>query len=160
VRERLRAFDQDLRVTEVRSMRDWLSTRLARPRFSALLLGTFGALALLLSAIGTYGLISYTVAQQRKEIGVRMALGAQRPTIVGEVLGRGLRLAGVGVGIGVAGSVALTRLLSNQLAGVTATDPLTFVISVGLLLAAAALACVVPARRASRVDPMETLRVD
>jgi ABC-type antimicrobial peptide transport system permease subunit len=141
-------------------MRDWLATRLARPRFSALLLGTFGVLALLLSAIGTYGLISYTVAQQRKEIGVRMALGAQGKTIVQEVLGRGLRLAGVGVLLGVAGSVALTRLLSTQLAGVTATDPLTFAMSVALLLVAAALACVVPARRASRVDPMETLRVD
>jgi predicted permease len=160
VQERLRTFDQNLRVTAVRSMRDWLSTRLARPRFSALLLGTFGVLALLLSAIGTYGLISYAVAQQRKEIGVRMALGAQGKTIVGEVLGRGLRLAGIGVAVGVAGSLALTRLLSNQLAGVTATDPLTFAMSVGLLLAAAVLACVVPARRASRVDPMETLRTE
>ena len=160
VRERLRTFDQDLRVTAVRSLRDWLSTELARPRFSALLLGTFGALALLLSAIGTYGLIAYTVAQQRKEIGVRMALGAQRKTIVGEVLKRGLSLAAIGVALGVGGSIALTGLLSNQLAGVTATDPLTFGVSIGLLLAAAALACVVPARRASRVDPMETLRVD
>jgi putative ABC transport system permease protein len=160
VRERLRAFDPDLRVTAVRSMRDWLSTRLARPRFSALLLGTFGVLALLLSAIGTYGLISYTVAQQRKEIGVRMALGAQGKTIVGEVLKRGLRLAGIGVVLGVAGSMALTRLLTNQLAGVTATDPTTFAMSIGLLLAAAALACLVPARRASRVDPMETLRAE
>ncbi|HEY5546885.1 MAG TPA: ABC transporter permease [Gemmatimonadaceae bacterium] len=158
VQERLRSFDRDLRVTAVRSMRDWLSTQLARPRFSALLLGTFGVLALLLSAIGTYGLISYTVAQQRKEIGVRMALGAQGRRIVAEVLVRGLRLAGIGVAVGVAGSLALTRLLSNQLAGVTATDPLTFAMSVGLLLIAAALACVVPARRASRVDPMETLR--
>jgi ABC-type antimicrobial peptide transport system permease subunit len=133
---------------------------LARPRFSALLLGIFGVLALLLSAIGTYGLIAYTVAQQRKEIGVRMALGAQGRTIVGEVLGRGLRLAVIGVALGVAGSLALTRLLANQLAGVTATDPLTFASSVALLIIAAVLACVIPARRASRVDPMETLRVD
>jgi putative ABC transport system permease protein len=160
VSERLRTFDRDLRVTAVRSLRAWLSTRLARPRFSALLLGTFGILALLLSAIGTYGLIAYTVAQQRKEIGVRMALGAQGRTIVGEVLGRGLRLAVIGVALGVAGSLALTRLLANQLAGVTATDPLTFASSVTLLIAAAVLACVIPARRASRVDPMETLRVD
>ena len=160
VQERLRAFDRNLRVTTTRSMKHWLSTELARPRFSALLLGTFGILALLLSAIGTYGLISYTVAQQRKEIGVRMALGAQGKTIVGDVLGRGMKLAGFGAVVGVAGSLALTRLLSNQLAGVTATDPLTFGVSVALLLAAAVLACVVPARRASRVDPMETLRVD
>jgi putative ABC transport system permease protein len=160
VSERLRTFDRDLRVTAVHSLRDWLSTRLARPRFSALLLGIFGVLALLLSAIGTYGLIAYTVAQQRKEIGVRMALGAQGRTIVGEVLGRGLRLAVIGVALGVAGSLALTRLLANQLAGVTATDPLTFASSVALLIIAAVLACVIPARRASRVDPMETLRVD
>lgn len=160
VGERLKAFDRDLRVTAVRSLRDWLSTQLARPRFSALLLGTFGMMALVLSAIGTYGLIAYTVAQQRKEIGVRMALGAQGRTIVGAVLGRGLRLAAVGVTLGVVGSLALTRLLANQLAGVTATDPLTFATSVALLLAAAIVACVIPARRASRIDPIETLRVD
>jgi predicted permease len=160
VSDALRSFDRNLRVTAVRTMRDWLSTTLARPRFSAMLLGTFGVLALLLSALGTYGLIAYTVAQQRKEIGIRMALGAQRRVIVGEVLARGLRLAGIGVVIGLAGSLALTRLLTNQLAGVSATDPLTFTISLGLLVAAAALASVIPARRASRVDPMETLRVD
>jgi putative ABC transport system permease protein len=160
VAERLKVFDRDLRVTAVRSLRDWLSTQLSRPRFSALLLGTFGALALVLSAIGTYGLVAYTVAQQRKEIGVRMALGAQGGTIVREVLGRGLRLAAAGVALGVAGSLGLTRLLANQLAGVTATDPLTFASSIGLLLVAAILACVIPARRASRVDPIETLRVE
>ncbi|HEX6314893.1 MAG TPA: ABC transporter permease [Gemmatimonadaceae bacterium] len=158
VQDKLRAFDRTLRVTAVRSMRDWLSTRLARPRFSAVLLSTFGVLALLLSAIGTYGLISYTVAQQRKEIGVRMALGAQRRTIVSEVLGRGLRVTIIGVVLGLAGSIALTRLLSNQLAGVTATDPVSFAMSIGLLVAAAVLASVIPARRASRVDPMDTLR--
>ena len=89
-----------------------------------------------------------------------MALGAQRGTIVRDVLARGMRLAGIAVVIGVAGAVALTRLLSTQLAGVTATDPLTFAASVGLLLGAAALACVFPARRASRVDPIETLRAE
>jgi putative ABC transport system permease protein len=160
VSEALRTFDRNLRVTAVRSMRDWLATRLARPRFSVLLLGTFGVLALLLSAIGTYGLVSYTVAQQRKEIGVRMALGAQRRTIVRDVLQRGLKLAGIGVVVGLTGSVALTRLLNSQLVGVSATDPLTLAASVGALVSAAALACVVPARRASRVDPMETLRID
>jgi putative ABC transport system permease protein len=160
ISQRLKAFDRDLRVTAVRSLRDWLSTQVARPRFSALLLGTFGVLALVLSAIGTYGLIAYTVAQQRKEIGVRMALGAQGKTIVSEVLGRGLRLAAAGVALGVAGSLALTRLLANQLAGVTATDPLTFASSIGLLLVAAILASVIPARRASRIDPIETLRVE
>jgi len=160
VRDRLRAFDPSLQVTAVRSMHDWLSGELTRPRFSAVLLGTFGVMALLLSAIGTYGLVSYTVARQRKEIGVRMALGARVGTIVGEVLGRGLRLAAIAVVLGVAGSMAMTRLLASQLAGVTATDPLTFAGSVALLLVAATLASVIPARRASRVDPMEALRVD
>jgi putative ABC transport system permease protein len=160
VRERLRSFDRTLQVTAVRSLRDWLSTRLARPRFSALLLSTFGVLALLLSAIGTYGLISYTVAQQRKEIGVRMALGAQRRTIISEVLGRGLRVAVIGLLLGLVGSFALTRLLTKQLAGVTATDPVSFAAAFGLLLSAAVLASVIPARRASRVDPMETLRAE
>jgi ABC-type antimicrobial peptide transport system permease subunit len=89
-----------------------------------------------------------------------MALGAQGKTIVGDVLGRGLRLAAVGVALGVAGSLGLTQLLANQLAGVTATDPLTFASSIALLLAAAILACVIPARRASRIDPIETLRVE
>src|SRR5687768_1673036 len=160
ISERLKAFDRDLRVTAVRSLRDWHAVQLARPRFSVLLLGTFGVLALVLSAIGTYGLIAYTVAQQRKEIGVRMALGAQSSTIVGEVLGRGLRLAAVGVVLGMAASLSLTRLLANQLAGVTATDPVTFASSVALLLAAAILASVIPARRASRIDPIETLRAE
>jgi ABC-type antimicrobial peptide transport system permease subunit len=141
-------------------MRDWLSTQLARPRFSALLLSTFGILALLLSAIGTYGLISYTVTQQRKEIGVRMALGAHRRVIVGEVLLRGLRLAGIGVLVGAVGSLVLMRLLSLQLAGVTEEDPFSFAMSIGLLLSAAVLASVIPALRASRVDPMETLRAE
>jgi putative ABC transport system permease protein len=160
VRDRLRAYAPDMRVTAVRTMESWLDEELVRPRFSAFLLGTFGVLALLLSALGTYGLVAYTVAQQRKEIGVRMALGAQRGTIVRDVLVRGLRLAGIAVLIGVAGSLALTRLLATQLAGVTATDPLTFGGSVILLLASVVLACVIPARRASRVDPIESLRVE
>jgi putative ABC transport system permease protein len=160
VQERLREFDRNLRVTAVRSMSDWLSTQLARPRFSALLLSTFGVLALLLSAIGTYGLISYTVAQQRKEIGVRMALGAQRRTIVREVLLRGLRMAVPGVMLGFLGAAVLTRLLKNQVAGITTIDPVTFAMSIGLLLVAAELASIVPAWRASRVDPIETLRAD
>lgn len=160
VRDRLRAWAPDMRVSAVRTMEDWLDESLVRPRFSAVLLGTFGVMALLLSAIGTYGLVAYTVAQQRKEFGVRLALGARRGSIVTGVLRRGLFLAGLAAAIGVVGALALTRLLSTQLAGVSATDPLTFAGSVTLLVLAAIAACIVPALRASRVDPMESLRAE
>jgi predicted permease len=160
VRERLRAYAPDMRVTAIRTMEDFLDDALVRPRFSAFLLSTFGVIALLLSAIGTYGLVAYTVTQQRKEFGVRLALGAQRRTILSGVLRRGLQLAVIAVVLGVIGAMALTRLLATQLAGVSATDPLTFLASVSLLLVAAILASIVPALRASRVDPMESLRVE
>jgi ABC-type antimicrobial peptide transport system permease subunit len=160
MRARLKAFDPTLQVTRVQSMRDWLAVELVRPRFGAVLLGAFGLVALILAAIGTYGLLAYVVAQETHQIGVRVALGAKPSAIVGEVLGRGMKLAGIAVAIGLAGALALTRLLGHLLAGVKATDPLTLGGSVLVLLAVAALACVVPARRASRVDPMVALRSD
>jgi predicted permease len=160
MRARLRAFDPELQVTEVRTMRDWLARTLVRPRFAAVLLGTFGALALVLAAVGTYGLLAYGVAQQTREIGVRLALGAAPGAIVRGVVGRGMRLAALAIALGIAGALALTRLLESQLAGVTPTDPLTFAASVAALGAAAAAACLVPARRASRVDPLVALRAE
>jgi ABC-type antimicrobial peptide transport system permease subunit len=117
-------------------------------------------LALLLAAVGTYGLLAYTVQTQRKDIGIRMALGARPSSIVGGVLGRGMRLAGLAAALGVIASLGLTRLLASQLAGVAPNDPLTFATSVGVLLSAAALASLVPAYRASRIDPIVTLRAD
>ena len=158
VRARLHGVDPDIYVSRVRTVREWLSLELVRPRFGAVLLATFGALALVLAAIGTYGLIAYAVAQRTREIGIRMALGARPRMIVGEILGRGMKLAGLGVCLGIIGALALTRLIRGLLAGVTANDPLSFALSVALLIAGAALACVLPARRASRVDPVVALR--
>jgi predicted lysophospholipase L1 biosynthesis ABC-type transport system permease subunit len=157
---RLAAFDPDLQLSEVRTMKHWLGEKLVRPRFAAVLLATFGTLALVLAAVGTYGLLAYSVAQRTKEIGIRMALGANPRAIVSGVIGRGLRLTSVAIVLGLAGSLALTRLLAGQLAGVTPTDPLTFGTSIVLLLGAALAACLLPARRASRVDPLVALRAE
>jgi putative ABC transport system permease protein len=160
VRERLLALEPDMQLSQTQSMPELLSQELVRPRFNVILLGTFGVLALLLATIGTYGLFAYTVASRSREFGVRSALGASPGAIVSGVLLHGLGLAGIAVAIGLAASLALTRLLSSLLAGVSATDPGTFAMTALVLLAAAALACILPARRASRVDPMVALRMD
>jgi putative ABC transport system permease protein len=160
IHTRLHAVDPDLHVSQVRTVHEWLSRELVRPRFGAVLLTTFGALALALAAIGTYGLIAYAVAQRTREIGIRVALGARPRIIVGEILARGMKLAGLGVALGIVGALGLTRLIQGMLAGVPANDPVSFAGSAALLIGGAALACVLPARRASRVDPVVALRVD
>jgi len=121
-------------------------------------LSLFGALALFLAACGIYGVLAYSVAQRRREIGVRMALGAQKRDILTLVLRRGLKLTLVGVAIGLAAASALTRIIQNLLYGVTPTDPVTFAAVSLLLVMVALLACWLPARRAANVDPMEALR--
>lgn len=158
MRARLRAFDPTLQVTQVRSMHDWLSQELVRPRFGAVMFSAFGVVALILAAIGTYGLLAYAVAQETRQLGVRLALGATPHVVMREVLGRGMRLAGIAVVLGLAGSVALSRVLQGLLAGVSAVDPISLGGSMATLLAVAALACWIPARRAARVDPVEALR--
>jgi len=160
IRVRLHTVDADMHVSQIRTARDWLSRELVRPRFGAVLLATFGALALLLAALGTYGLMAYAVAQRTKEIGIRMALGARPRAVVAQILTRGLKLAGLGVGLGFIGTLALTRLIRGMLAGVSANDPVSLGVSAVLLILAAALACVLPAGRASRVDPIVALRVE
>jgi len=160
IRARLHVVDPDMHVSQIRTEREWLSRELVRPRFGAVLLATFGTLALVLAAIGTYGLIAYAVAQRTREIGIRMALGAKPRIIVGEILTRGMKLAGLGVGLGFIGALALTRVIRGMLAGVSANDPISFGVSAGLLLLGAVLACVLPARRASRVDPVVALRAE
>jgi putative ABC transport system permease protein len=160
VRDRLQALDPDLQVGTVRTMREWLARTLVRPRFATVLVATFGVLALALAAIGTYGLLAYDVTRQRREIGIRIALGAAPRTIVAAVLGRGMRLAVLATMLGVAGAIALTGLLRGELSGVSPTDPVTFAVSALVLLAIAAIACVLPAWRASDVDPLETLRTE
>jgi putative ABC transport system permease protein len=137
-----------------------MSTSVAQPRFRAWLIGTLALLALVLAAVGVYGVMSYTVTQRTNEIGIRVALGAQPQRVFRLVVGEGLRLALFGVGVGLVAALALTRLLHSFLFGISAYDPLTFIgVSVLLTLVAVA-ASYFPARRATRVDPMIALRYE
>lgn len=142
------------------SMDQAISDSLASERFTMILLGVFAALALLLGSIGIYGVMSYVAGQRRYEIGVRMALGAQRRDVLRLVLGQGARMTLIGVGIGLVTAAALTRLMASQLFGVSAHDPLTFAAVAVLLIIVALAACWIPARRATKVDPMEALRYE
>ena len=135
-----------------------MSRSLAPWRFSMLLLGVFAALALVLAAVGIYGVISYSVSQRTHEIGIRMALGAQTRDVLKQVVGKGMTLISIGVGLGLAAAVGLTHLISTMLYAVSPTDVTTFVV-ISLALAGVALAaCFVPARRATKVDPLIALR--
>lgn len=154
------AGDSDAAVSNVATMNQALSDVIARPRFNVLLLSVFSVIALMLAAVGIYGVMSYGVAQRTREIGVRIALGAQASDVLKLVVGQGMKLALIGVATGLAGAVALTQLMSNLLYGVTATDPLTFAAVSGLMATVALLACYIPARRATRVDPMTALRYE
>jgi putative ABC transport system permease protein len=158
VREAVREVDRDQPIANIRSMDQIMSSMAGQSRFGALLLGVFAAVALLLSAIGIYGVIAYSVAQRTREVGIRMALGAQGRSVLGLVIGQGMKFVLIGVGVGIAGALALTRVLSSLLFNVSATDPLTFVGVSTLLALVALLACYVPARRATKVDPMIALR--
>jgi putative ABC transport system permease protein len=154
------SIDRRLAISEVKTIDDIIATELARPRFSMFLLGVFAATALLMAAIGIYGLMSYAVAQQTKEIGIRMALGALKTDILKNVTGRAMILAMGGVAIGVMGAWALTRLMASLLFGVSPTDTATFAAASGLLISVAVIAAYIPARRASKLDPLIALRYE
>jgi putative ABC transport system permease protein len=160
VRQTIHALDPDAPLHNVATMRQLVSASVAQRRFTLLLIAVFAAVALLMAAVGLYGVMAYSVTQRTREIGIRIALGAQGADVLRLVVRRGLRLVALGLALGMMAALALTRLMKNLLFEVSATDPLTFA-GVGALLALVALlACWIPARRATRVDPMVALRVE
>jgi len=158
VRAELDTLDKDQPIENVRTMTQLVASSVGQRRLSVQLLAGFSGVALLLAAIGLYGLLAFNVTQRTQEIGIRMALGAQRGDVLGLVVGQGMRLGLLGVGIGLAAAMALSRVLQTLLYDVKPTDPLTFTAVSLALIAVALLACWLPARRAAKVDPMEALR--
>jgi ABC-type antimicrobial peptide transport system permease subunit len=160
IRQAAEKVDSSAVVYDVRPMEEIIARSISTQRLTMLLLSVFSALALVLSAIGIYGVISYLTAQRTHEIGVRVALGASSKDVLRMVLGQGMRMTLIGVAIGIAAAFGLTRLITKMIYGVGATDPLTFA-GVAVLLSAVALcACYIPARRATRVDPIVALRYE
>ena len=160
VRRIVAEVDKSAPVSEVKTMETIVSEAVTQPRFNLYLLGLFGGIALLLSAAGIYGVTAYAVTQRTHEFGIRMALGAQVGDVLKMILGQGMRLIAAGIGIGLLASFALTRLLKTLVFGVSVTDPLTFVAITLVLMFVALLACYIPARRATKVDPLIALRYE
>jgi putative ABC transport system permease protein len=158
VRGIVRGLDRNQAVDNVASMREVMDEYVERPRFNLVLLGSFAALALVLAMVGVYGVVAYSVSQRTHEIGIRMALGAEKGKVLRMIVGHGATLAGAGIALGLAGSYAATRVLGSMLYGVTAHDAATFIAVPVVLLAVCLAASYVPARRAARVDPMVALR--
>jgi putative ABC transport system permease protein len=160
VRGQVWAGDKDLPVSNIETMERLMAKSVAPQRFNLLLLGVFALVGLALACVGLYGVMSYTVTQRTREIGVRMAMGAQTGDALRLVIGEGMKLALIGVALGLCGALVLTRLLKTLLFSVSATDPLTFIVIATLLIIVALLACWIPARRATEVDPLVALRCE
>lgn len=160
IRNEVLSLDKEQPISSVVTLDQLISASVAQRQFSMLLLGVFAAVAMVLAAVGIYGVLSYAVTQRTQEIGIRMALGAGRPDVLRLVFGHGMKLTGIGVGMGLVASFLLTRLMAALLFGVSATDPLTFGSITLLLVVIALLACWIPARRATKVDPMVALHYE
>ena len=160
VRRAVREMDPGLPIVQMRTMEEVVGASVTRQRFLSLLLGIFAIVALTLAAIGTYGILSYMVTERQREIGIRMALGAGQGQVVGLVLKQGLGIAGLGILLGVGGAYALSRVTSTLLYGVSPSDPMTYATVALVIAVVATAACVVPTRRATRVDPLEAIRAD
>jgi putative ABC transport system permease protein len=160
VRGAVYAVDRGLPLAKVRTLATLVDDSVAAQRFAVIVLGFFGGLSVLLTFIGMYGVISYSVAQRTQEIGIRMALGAQRRSVFGMIMGQGARLAILGIVIGLFLAIMVTRMMASFLFGVHALDPLTFAIGAMLVIGVALLACYLPARRATRIDPLIALRYE
>ncbi|HSE37166.1 MAG TPA: FtsX-like permease family protein [Blastocatellia bacterium] len=156
----VRSLDRNLPVSNVVTMGQVIADSLWQPRFNLQLIGFFASVALALAAIGLYGVMSYSIAQRTHELGLRMSLGAQRGDVIKLVLSQGIKLTLLGLTLGLLASAALTRLMSNLLFGVSATDPTTFAAITLVLIGVAVIACLVPAHLATKVDPMEALRYE
>jgi putative ABC transport system permease protein len=154
----VRESDPTLPIIRYRAMDEVFGEAVSRPRLLANLLGIFAGLALLLAALGTYGILSYMVSERRREIGIRMALGAARQSVIRMVMGQGVAIAGAGLVAGLLGALAFNRVMATLLFGVAPTDPTTFLVVAATIIAVAVVACFLPAQRAAQVDPIVVLR--
>lgn len=160
VRGKIAEVDPSIPISGVRTMDEVVGAAVSRPRLIATIAGIFAGFALLLAAIGIYGVMAYSVSTRKQEMGIRLALGASPEDILRLIVGQGMRMTLIGVGVGIAVSLALTRLLANLLFGVGAADPLVFTGASLVLMGTAFFACYLPARRATRVDPISALRCE
>jgi putative ABC transport system permease protein len=158
VRDALRTIDRDVPISTVRTMSDYVSANAAQPRLNAVLLGLFAVVALIVAAVGVYGVLAYSVTQRTREIGLRMALGAQRSRVLGLIVREGMTVGVAGIGLGLVGALALGQTIASLVYDVPVRDPWTFGAVAGMLIAVALAACAIPAQKASRVDPLVALR--
>jgi len=160
VRQKVHDLDPGLPMSSVRTMEEWVSNNAAQPRLNAVLLGVFAAVAMLIAAIGIYGVLAYSVNQRTREIGLRMALGAPRAQVLRLIVREGMTVGAIGIAVGVVGALVLSRVLASLVFDVPVRDPLTYLAVASMLTLVALAACAIPARKASRVDPMVALRCD